>query len=89
MRRYPDQPWSAGKLMTFQALFSRPAEFGPYGQKAKGREKVLCVSINSPHSEKSPGQMAGPSNSPFWILGNTMVPARTRIFTFLGPFLGA
>ena len=35
-RRFPDQQfglgdsWSAGKLMTFQALFSRPAEFGPY-----------------------------------------------------------
>ena len=34
--RFPDQPfglgdsWSAGKFMTFQALFSRPAEFGPY-----------------------------------------------------------
>ena len=33
---FPDQPfglgdsWSAGKLRTFQALFSRPAEFGPY-----------------------------------------------------------
>ena len=35
-RRFPDQPfglgdsWSAGKLMTFQALFSRPTEFDPY-----------------------------------------------------------
>ncbi len=35
---FPDQPfglgdsWSAGKLRTFQALFSRPAEFGPYIQ---------------------------------------------------------
>ena len=34
-RRFPDQPfglgdsWSAGKLMTFQALFSRPVEFDP------------------------------------------------------------
>ena len=33
---FPDQPfglgdsWSAGKFRTFQALFSRPAEFGPY-----------------------------------------------------------
>ena len=35
-RRFPDQQfglgdsWSAGKLMTFQALFSHPAEFDPY-----------------------------------------------------------
>ena len=41
-RRFPDQPyglgnfWSAGKLQTFQALFSRPTEFGPYiGQKPR------------------------------------------------------
>ena len=37
-RRFPDQQfglgdsWSAGKLMTFQALFSHPAEFDPYAQ---------------------------------------------------------
>ena len=37
--RFPDQPfglgdsWSAGKLTPFQALFSRPAEFGPYALK--------------------------------------------------------
>ena len=40
-----------------------------YGPKAVGREKVLCVSLNSPHSERPPGQTAGPSNLPFWILG--------------------
>ena len=41
-----------------------------YGPKAAGREKVLCVSLNSPHSERPPGQTAGPSNLPFWILGD-------------------
>ena len=40
------------------------------GQKLQDGEKVLCVSLNSPHSERPPGQTAGPSNLPFWILGN-------------------
>ena len=39
---FPDQPfglgdsWSAGKLRTFQALFSRPAEFDPYTEFLSG-----------------------------------------------------
>ena len=40
------------------------------GQKLQDGKKVLCVSLNSPHSERPPGQTAGPSNLPFWILGN-------------------
>ena len=40
------------------------------GQKLQDGKKVLCVSLNSPHSERPPGKMAGPSNLPFWILGD-------------------
>ena len=40
------------------------------GQKLQDGKKVICVSLNSPHSERPPGQTAGPSNLPFWILGN-------------------
>ena len=40
------------------------------GQKLQDGKKVLCVSLNSPHSERPPEQTAGPSNLPFWILGN-------------------
>ena len=40
------------------------------GQKLQDGKKVLCVSLNSPHSERPPGQTAGPSNLPFWILGD-------------------
>ena len=39
------------------------------GQKLQDGEKVLCVSLNSPHSKRPPGQTAGLSNLPFWILG--------------------
>ena len=39
------------------------------GQKLQDGKKVICVSLNSPHSERPPGQTAGPSNLPFWILG--------------------
>ena len=48
---FPDQPfglgdsWSAGKLMTFQALFSRPAEFGPYIHDNSWEPKVF-VSVS-------------------------------------------
>ena len=40
------------------------------GQKLQDGKKVLCVSLNSPHSKRPPGQTAGLSNLPFWILGN-------------------
>ena len=40
------------------------------GQKLQDGKKVLCVSLNSPHSERPPGQTPGLSNLPFWILGN-------------------
>ena len=39
------------------------------GQKLQDGKKVLCVSLNSPHSENRPGQTACPSNLPFWIIG--------------------
>ena len=46
-RRFPDQPfglgdsWSEGKLMTFQALFSRPTEFGPYAIGLAAPQKIF------------------------------------------------
>ena len=40
------------------------------GQKLQDGKKVICVSLNSPHSERPPGQTAGPSNLPFFILVN-------------------
>ena len=40
------------------------------GQKLQDGKKVLCVSLNSPHSKRPPGQTSGLSNLPFWILGN-------------------
>ena len=41
-----------------------------YGSKAAGREKVLQMSQNSPHSKSPSGQTVGPSNMSFGILGN-------------------
>ena len=40
------------------------------GQKLQDGKKVLCVSLNSPHTKRPPGQTAGLSNLPFCILGN-------------------
>ena len=40
------------------------------GQKLQDGKKVLCVSLNSPHSETPPGQTTAFSNLRFWILGN-------------------
>ena len=39
------------------------------GQKLQDGKKVLCVSQNAPYSESHPGQTAGLSNLPFWIIG--------------------
>lgn len=38
------------------------------GQKLHLGKKVLCLSLNQIHSKIRPGQMAGPSNMPFWIV---------------------
>ena len=40
------------------------------GQKLQDGKKVLCVSLNSPYSDRPPDQTACASNLPFWILGN-------------------
>ena len=40
------------------------------GQKLQDGKKLLCVSLNSPHSKRPPGQTPGFSNLPFWIFGN-------------------
>ena len=40
------------------------------GQKLQDGKKLLCVSLNSPHSKRPPGQTACLSNLPFWIFGN-------------------
>ena len=69
-------------VLTFSPKFwTRPADFKVtimppkcletvyMGQKLQDGKKVICVSLNSPHSERPPGQTAGPSNLPFWILG--------------------
>ena len=38
------------------------------GQKLQDGKKLLCVSLNSPHYERPPGETADLSNLPFWIL---------------------
>ena len=40
------------------------------GQQLQDGKKVLEMSLTYPHSERPPGQTAGPSNLPFWILGD-------------------
>ena len=45
---------------------------------------MLCVSLNSPHSERPPEQTAGPSNLPFWILGNHYRAHTHKNFHFPG-----
>ena len=57
-------------LCEHQLLQNPPSTHFLSGPKAAGREKVLCVSLNSPHSERPPGQTASLNYLPFWILGN-------------------
>ena len=40
------------------------------GQKLQDGKKVICVSLNSPYSERPHGKTACFSNLPFWILGS-------------------
>ena len=54
------------------------------GQKLQDGKKVLCVSLNSPHSERPPGQTPGLSNLPFWILGNHYGASTHKIFHLPG-----
>ena len=57
------------------------------GQKLQDGKKVLCVSLNSPHSERPPGQTPGLSNLPFWILGNNYGASTHKIFHLPGTIL--
>ena len=54
------------------------------GQKLQDGKKVLCMSLNSSHSKRPPGQTAGLSNLPFWILGNHYGVNTYKKFHLLG-----
>ena len=56
------------------------------GQKLQDGKKVLCMSLNHPHSESRPGKTAGPNTSPFWIIRKLYDARKHTIFTFLGPY---
>ena len=58
------------KMLCSDWLIKHHNQYPYMGQKLQDGKKVLCVSLNSPHSKRPPGKTAGLSNLPFWILGS-------------------